>query len=324
MKALVTGATGFVGSHLVDRLLAAGDEVTALVRSPTKAAGLAERGVRLVQGDLHDLRALADAARGQDVVQHVAALVGAVDEAEFLRANRDGTANLVTAVQREAPRARFVLTSSLAAAGPATRGTPRRADAPEQPVTMYGRSKLASERVVRESGLDWVIVRPPAVYGPRDRDNFLAVFKAARWGLCPVFGTGDQELSMVYAPDLAEALDLAGRTVGIGGHAYFANHPEVVTSGQVVREIARAAGRSVRLVPIPRSVAGLALGFAGGMATLLKRKTILRADKAHEFFQPAWTGDVGPFLRDTGWQPAHALRPGLEATYRWYVERGWL
>ncbi|MFL5521190.1 MAG: NAD-dependent epimerase/dehydratase family protein, partial [Gemmatimonadales bacterium] len=115
MKALVTGATGFVGSHLVDRLLAAGDEVTALVRSPTKAAGLAERGVRLVQGDLHDLRALADAVRGQDVVQHVAALVGAVDEAEFLRANRDGTANLVTAVQREAPEARFVLTSSLAA-----------------------------------------------------------------------------------------------------------------------------------------------------------------------------------------------------------------
>lgn len=324
MKSLVTGATGFVGSHLVDRLLAAGDQVTALVRSPAKAAGLAERGVRLVQGDLHDARALAEAAHGQDVVHHVAALVGAVDEAEFLRANREGTANVVAAVRQEAPNARFVLTSSLAAAGPATRGTPRRADEPEQPVTMYGRSKLASERVVRESGLDWVIARPPAVYGPRDRDNFLAVFKAARWGLCPVFGTGDQELSMVYAPDLAEALHLAGATPGVGGHAYFVNHPEIVTSGQVVREIARAAGRSVRLVPIPRSVAELALGVAGGTATLLKRKTILRADKAHEFFQPAWTGDVHPFLRDTGWQPAHPLRQGLEATYRWYVERGWL
>jgi nucleoside-diphosphate-sugar epimerase len=324
MKSLVTGATGFVGGHLVDRLLAAGHEVTALVRSPAKAAGLAGRGVLLVAGDLHDERALLDAARGQDVVHHVAALVGAVDEAEFLRANREGTANLVRAVQAAAPGARFVLTSSLAAAGPAVRGIPRTADQPEQPVTMYGRSKLASERVVRESGLDWVIARPPAVYGPRDRDNFLAVFKASRLGLLPVFGDGTQELSMVYAPDLADALVLAGATAGIAGRTYFVNHPEIVTSGGVVREIARAAGRRVRLLPLPRTVAELALGAVGGTAALLKRKTILRADKANEFFQPAWTGDVAPFLRDTGWQPAHALRPGMEATYRWYVEQGWL
>lgn len=324
MKSLVTGATGFVGSHLVDRLLAAGDEVTALVRSPAKARGLAERGVRLVAGDLHDEGALREAVRGQDVVHHVAALVGAVDEAEFLRANREGTANVVRALQEAAPGARLVLTSSLAAAGPAARGTPRRADAPLQPVTMYGRSKLASEQEVRGSGLDWVIARPPAVYGPRDRDNFLAVFKASRFGLLPVFGDGTQELSMVFAPDLADALALAGTAPGIGGRDYFVNHPEIVTSGQVVQEIARAAGRRVRLLPIPRPVAELALGVAGGTATLLKRKTILRADKANEFFQPAWTGDAEPFLRDTGWRPAHALRPGLEATYRWYVEQGWL
>jgi nucleoside-diphosphate-sugar epimerase len=324
MKSLVTGATGFVGSHLVDRLLAAGHEVTALVRSPAKAAGLAERGVRLVAGDLHDERALLEAARGQDVVHHVAALVGAVDEAEFLRANREGTANLVRAVQAGAPAARFVLTSSLAAAGPAARGTPRTTEEPERPVTMYGRSKRASERVVRESGLDWVIARPPAVYGPRDRDNFLAVFKASRLGLLPVFGDGTQELSMVYAPDLADALFLAGTAPGVGGRAYFVSHPEIVTSAGVVEEIARAAGRRVRLLPLPRPVAELALGAVGGTAALLKRKTILRADKANEFFQPAWTGDVAPFLRDTGWQPAHALRPGMEATYRWYVEQGWL
>ncbi|MCU0621490.1 MAG: NAD(P)H-binding protein, partial [Gemmatimonadales bacterium] len=164
MKALVTGATGFVGSHLVDRLLGAGDAVTALVRSPAKAAGLAQRGVTLVPGDLHDRDALARAARGQDVAYHVAALVGAVDEAEFLRANREGTANVVQALEAEAPAARLVLVSSLAAAGPAPRGAPRGVEAPEAPVTMYGRSKLASEAVVRASGLGWVIARPPAVY----------------------------------------------------------------------------------------------------------------------------------------------------------------
>ncbi len=129
---------------------------------------------------------------------------------------------------------------------------------------------------------------------------------------------------MVYAPDLAVALHLAGRTPGLEGRTYFVNHPEVVTSGEVVREIARAAGREVRLVPLPRPLAEVALGAAGGIAALLGRKTILRADKANEFFQPAWTGDAGPFMRDTGWQPAHALRPGFEATLAWYREHGWV
>ncbi|HEX5635058.1 MAG TPA: NAD-dependent epimerase/dehydratase family protein, partial [Gemmatimonadales bacterium] len=266
MRTFVTGATGFVGSHLLDTMLAAGDEVTALVRSPARAAGLAERGVRLVQGDLHDARALAQAAEGADAVYHVAALVGAVDEAEFLRANRDGTRHVVQAVKDASPGARLVLVSSLAAAGPAERGAPRPVDEPEQPVTMYGRSKLASERVVRESGLDWVIARPPAVYGPRDRDNFLTLFRIARFGICPVFGDGTQELSLVYAPDLAEALRLAGVTPGIGGRAYFVNHPEIVTSGDVVRQIGRVTGREVRLVPVPRALAEVALGVAGGTA----------------------------------------------------------
>jgi nucleoside-diphosphate-sugar epimerase len=322
VRTFVTGATGFVGSHLVDALLAAGDEVTALVRSPAKAAGLAARGVRLVQGDLHDAAALRRGVEGADAVQHVAALVGAVDEAEFLRANRDGTRHVVEAVRDAAPGARLVLTSSLAAAGPAERGAPRTVEAPERPVTMYGRSKLASEQVVRESGLDWVIARPPAVYGPRDQDNFLTLFKIARWGVCPVFGDGTQELSLVYAPDLAEGLRLAGATPGLGGRAYFVNHPEIVTSGDVVRQIGRVTGREVQLLPVPRALAELALGVAGGTASLLKRKTILRADKAHEFFQPAWTGDAAPFLRDTGWVPRHALVPGLEATWAWYRERG--
>jgi nucleoside-diphosphate-sugar epimerase len=324
MKALVTGATGFVGSHLVDRLLAAGDEVTALVRTPAKAVGLAERGVRLVQGDLHDMAALREAARGQDVAYHVAALVGAMDEAEFLRGNREGTANVVAAMEAVAPYARLVLVSSLAAAGPARAGQPRRdAEAPA-PVTMYGRSKLASEEVVRASGLPWVISRPPAVYGPRDTDNFVTLFRIARFGVSPVFGDGSQQISLIYAPDLADALRLAGTTPAIEGRTYFTNHPEIVTTRDLVRLIGSTMGRRVRVVPVPRLFAQLALGAAGGVAGLLNRKTILRADKANEFFQAAWTADPAPLMGDTGWQPAHDAARGLAETWKWYRESGWL
>lgn len=324
MKAFVTGATGFVGGHLVDRLLAAGDEVTALVRSPAKAAGLAERGVRLVRGDLEARDALREAAAGADVVYHVAALVGAVDEAEFLRANREGTASVVAAVREVAVSARFVQVSSLAAAGPAARGRPRAAHEPEAPVTMYGRSKLAAEQVVRESGLRWVIVRPPAVYGPRDADNFITLFRALRWGVAPIFGDGTQELSLVHVEDLAAGIRAAGVAADVERRAWFVHHPEVVTSADVVRGIARELGRGVTVLPLPRVVAAAALGVTGRLATLLKRKTILRADKVHEFFAPAWTGDVAPFLAATGWQPRFDLAAGLAHTHAWYREAGWL
>lgn len=324
MKATVTGGTGFVGSHLIDRLLAGGHEVTALVRSPAKAAGLEARGVRLVAGDLHSESAIRDAVRGQNVVYHAAALVAAKDEAEFLHANRDGTANVVRAMEQVAPYARLVLVSSLAAAGPAALGIPRTVDHPDAPVTMYGRSKSAAEQAVRQSHLPWVIARPPAVYGPRDRDNFLQVFKLVRSGFAPLFGDGSQELSMVYVTDLARGLELIGTTPGIESRAYFTNHPEIVTTADLVRRIGTLMGRDVRVIPIPQPVAKAVLGAAGQVAALFGNRTILRADKAHDFFSPGWTGDPTPLMSDTGWQPEYDLDRGLAATRAWYREAGWL
>ncbi len=324
MKALVTGATGFVGGHVVDRLLARGDAVTALVRTPSRATALAQAGVRLVQGDLDSHDAMAEAAAGQDVIYHAAALTGAVDEAEFLAANRDGTANLARAAQREGAAPRFVLVSSMAAGGPASRNVPRRADGLDAPVTMYGRSKLASEQVLRGEPLPWVILRPPTVYGPRDRDNLITVFKAARLGIAPVFGDGSMEVSVVHVEDLADAIVLAGITPGIQQRSYYVNHPEVLSSAALVREIGRTMGRDVSLLPIPEWAARLALTATGAWAAALRRKTILRADKANEFYQAAWTGDPSPFIADTGWTPRFDAATGLAHTHAWYRNAGWL
>lgn len=322
MKALVTGATGFVGSHLAEALRSRGDDVTALVRSPARAAALGPLGVRLVRGDLDDTDSLARAVEGQDVVFHVAGLVAARDEAEFLRCNRDGTAHLVAAADR-ARVSRLVYVSSMAAGGPAERGRPLVGTEPPRPVTAYGRSKLEGEVAVRAGATPWVIVRPPTVYGPRDRE-VLKVFRMARWGVAPVFGDGSQELSAVHGADLADALVAAGTAAATPGKVYYACHPEVVTSAELVRAVGRAMGRRVRLVPLPHALGRSMLGVTELGARLAGQTTILTRDKANEFFQAAWTGDPGPLTRDSGWRAKHDLASGLADTYRWYQSAGWL
>ena len=324
MRVMLTGATGFVGSHLVDRLLARGHEVTALVRSPRRAAPLAGRGVRLVEGDLADLDAIARATAGQQVIHHVAALTGAVDEAEFLATNRDGTARLLEAATA-AGASRFVLVSSGAAGGPTRRGVPATGAHAAGPVTMYGRSKLAAEEVVTAGAIPWTVLRPPAVYGPRDTENFLAVFRAIRrFGMAPVFGDGSQELSLVHAVDLAEACALAGEREEATGRVYYVNHPEVVSSRELIRAIGRSIGRDPTVLPLPEWITRGVLTVTGGWAALRGQKTILRADKANEFYQEAWTGDPGAFIADTGWRPAYDLATGLADAVAWYRREGLL
>ena len=322
MNALVTGGTGFVGRHLIDALLRRGETVTALLRSPRKAGGLAARGVRLVPGDLGDAAALRAASDGQNIIYHVAGRIAARSEAEFLAVNRDGVAQVVAAAS-DVSHARIVLVSSLAAGGPAARGQRLRGDESPHPVTAYGRSKLAGETAVREGALPWTIVRPPAVYGPGDRE-VLTVFRAARLGVAPVFGDGAQELSLVYGPDLAEALVAAGVSPATAGRVFYACHPEILTSKAMVRGIGTAMGRAVRIITLPRWIAAGALALTSGVARLARRATILTPDKANEFFAPAWTCDPEPLEVATGWRAAHDLASGAAETAAWYRAAGWL
>jgi nucleoside-diphosphate-sugar epimerase len=322
MKVLVTGATGFVGGHLVDELMDRSAEITVLARSASKAADLASRGIRVISGDLHHTGGLEQAARNQDVVYHVAGVVAARDEAGFRRANEEGTRNLLAAIERQG-RSRFVLVSSLAAAGPAQSGAPLTGSEPPHPVTAYGRSKLAAEQLVRSSSLCWSIVRPPIVYGPRDRE-VLKVFRLAKLGLAPVFGDGSQELSAVHARDLAKALVAVVATETTAGRTYHACHPQVFTSGELGRTVAAAMGRSVITLRVPLAIGRALLAVTEITARVTGSVTILTTDKANEFFQPAWTADPSALSRDTGWQAQYDLSSGLTDTYRWYREAGWL
>jgi nucleoside-diphosphate-sugar epimerase len=315
----LTGATGFVGSHLLERL---GDrEVSLLVRDPERARGLAGAGRRLVAGGLGDGRALDALVEGAVVVIHVAGAIAARSETEFLAVNRDGTAAVAQACRRGGVR-RMVYVSSLAVTGPSGDGRPVRDGDRPRPVTPYGRSKLAGEEAVRASGVEHVIVRPPVVYGPRDR-QLLRLFRLARRGAAPLLGDGSQVLSLVHAADLADAL-LAAAGRGAPGATYHAAHPETVTQRELALAIGRAVGRAPLVVPLPVPVVRAALAVSGLASRLTGRPSLLDPAKAPELLARAWTCASEGLARDAGWAARIPLAEGLAATASWYREAGWL
>jgi nucleoside-diphosphate-sugar epimerase len=325
VKALVTGGTGFVGSHLVEHLLAAGHDVTCLVRSAAKAEALfAARRPRIVQGPLDDAAAVRQAAAGADVVFHIAGITSARFRGEFFAVNEGGTRAVLEALPDGLRR--FVLVSSLAAAGPTTRGRPLEGHERSAPITAYGASKLAAEVAVRNARFPWTIVRPPAVYGPRDVE-FLRVFRMVRAPFVPVFGDGRQELTFVYVDDLAQAFIAIAEADAAAGKLYYGTHPEIVDQRGFMAAVARAVrsdGRVPRVLPIPALPARAGLWLTGTAALLAGRATVLTADKANEFLAESFACSPAALERDTGWRAVHRLSSGIPLTAAWYREHKWL
>lgn len=322
MKAFVTGATGFLGTHLVQALQARGDEVTCLVRSPAKAATRAWRDVRMVRGDLNDPAALRDGCEGADVIFHIAGRIAARNQDEFMASNRDGTANVLEAAAATPPR-RFVFVSSLAVAGPTVPGQPVNESGRPAPVTPYGRSKLAGEVLVKAAPFPWTIVRPAVVYGEWD-EALLDLFRLARRGLVPMFGDGSQEISVIHGADLAAAFVAVATSERAAGRVYFASHRTAITTRELALAVGRAVGRRPRLIPLPEPVARAVLWTVGTAARLTGRAAVLSPERAPEFFAPAWTCSADALRADTGWDARVALDPGLERAAAWYREAGWL
>ena len=320
-RVAITGASGFVGSHLLERLR--DHEVAVLVRGDRAAAALlaGDPRRRLVRGSVGDEAALDALVADAEVVYHVAGLVAARSEAEFLAVNRDGAAALARACRRAGVR-RLVCVSSLAVTGPSEAGRPVHDGTWPRPVTPYGRSKLAGEDAVRDSGVEHVIVRPPVVYGPRDR-QLLRLFRLARRGIVPLLGDGTQQLSLIHAADLADAIVAAGDS-GLAGRTYHAAHPETVTQRALAAAIGRAVGRSPVLVPLPAPLVRAVLALSGVASWLTGTPTLLGPAKAPELLAPGWTCASDGLARDTRWHARIAHGDGLAATATWYADAGWL
>ncbi len=326
--AFVTGGTGFVGSHLVEALLARGySEVRCLVRSRLK--WLEGLDVVVVKGDMDDLDALRIGCEGVDYVFHVAAVTGTkakTTEAEFRAANVTATERLLEIVEAVAPRVRkVVVTSSLAAVGLCEGGVADEST-PLRPVSGYGRSKAEMESIVAKwfDRLPIVIVRPPAVYGPREEDIY-TFFKTLNGGLCPIVGRGlEPEINLVFGSDLVRGMVQAAESESTSGNVYFLGSNEDV-SWRRVRDAAREAlGRRVFTLTIPESLVEPVGAFVEGVGRIAGRHTPLDREKAREIRFACKRCRSDRARADFGYEARVSIEEGIRETIAWYRSAGWL
>ncbi len=319
LPVLVTGAAGFIGSHLVERLVALGARVRCLVRRTSRRDRLPQ-GVELAFGELATGEGVAEAARGIALVFHVAGVTKALLSETYHSGNVLATRNLLRALGQNCHR--LVQVSSLAAAGP---GSPVTEDSAPQPVSVYGRSKLAAEEAVRASPFASrsVIVRPPVVFGPRDTD-VLELLRAARRGWMPVVGRPRSRFSLIYVEDLVEGLLAAAASQDAGGRIYFLAAPEPLTWRDFAHAVGQVLGRKVRLVRVPAPLAWLAAWGSELASRWRGRPGIFSRDKLREALAGDWVCDVTRAQRELGFTARTPLAQALRRTVQWYREAGWL
>lgn len=327
MKVLLTGANGFVGSHVLDRLRARRLPTVLLLRPTSDRSFIAGQipEVEVRTGGIDQPASLDAALEGVTHVIHCAGATKALNTDGFFAVNQLGTRNLVEAVNRRGGQIqRLVLISSLAAAGPGTTEHPRQESDPPKPVSDYGKSKLAAEReVITGCKTDWTIIRPPGVYGPRDRE-FLRLFKTVQAHVLPRFGGGGQQLTLVYAPDLAAAIVAAMTHVNAGREVFFAGSPEVVTAAELAQRIATESGAWTMPLPLPNAALWLACQWAELLSRFTGKPNVLSAQKWVELKAPGWVCDVSKLKGEVGYDCRTSLAAGVAQTRAWYRAQGWL
>jgi len=321
---LLTGGTGFVGSHVLERLRTDGAPVRCLVRPKAgRELDAASMGAtEVVVGDLETGAGLKEALAGVETVIHLAGVTKAVWRDEYYDGNVRATANLLLAMAGTS--ARLVHVSSLAAIGPAESARrPVDEETEPHPLTHYGRSKLEGERLVRASRPDAVIVRPPVVYGPRDTDVFQVLKPIAKGWSLQMTG-GERWFSMIYVRDLAAGLaGLAASQAG-AGRAYYLAHERPVSWNGLAAAAARIMGVKLRTVPIPPALARAVGVCADAWSHVAGQPSIISREKIVEGLCQAWICDTGRARAELGFRAPTDLDDGLARTLAWYKEAGWL
>jgi nucleoside-diphosphate-sugar epimerase len=316
---LVTGGSGFIGSHLVERLCCGGERVRCLLRRKNYT-GLPPQA-EAVFGELISGAGLEEALQGVDTVIHVAGVTKALAVDDYYAGNLRATENLARAMARRAIR--LVHVSSLAAAGPSLDGTPLGEDAAPHPLTHYGKSKLSAEHVVRELIPNAVIVRPPVVYGPRDMDVF-QILKSFTRGIAFQLAGGERWFSAIYVKDLVDGLITAARATRAAGRTYFLANSKPVSWSELGAATARIVGRKARILRVPGSMAYAAGWCAEMWAHLTGKPGIISREKVREAQCPYWTCDARRAAEEIGFEARTPLEEGLAETLAWYREAGWL
>ncbi len=326
MKALVTGATGFIGSHLVELLLRKGYSVRCLLRKTSDTVWLDGLPIEKVYGGLSDLPALQAAVEGVEYVYHSAGLTKAKTAEGYFTANAVGTQNILAAtLNHNLKLKRFVLVSSQTAAGPSPGKTPITEEKSPRPITNYGRSKWEAERECHRlmQMIPITIVRPPAVYGPRDRDVF-EFFHTMSRGLQPMVGWEEKYVSLIHVADLVTGIVMAAEAEKAAGQTYFITSKDVYGWREIGDTTREALGRSAFRLRIPEFGVYALAAVAELLAVFSSKPALINIEKARDMVQDYWTSDGGKARRDLGFESQISLRDGIRSTVAWYREKGWL
>lgn len=327
VKILVTGASGFLGSHIAEQLAQEGHEVRVLLRRTSSREFLQGFKHEEAIGDVADADSLPAAVEGIEGVAHAAGLVKARSEDHFASVNGRGTANLLAAIEKHAPNfQRFVYVSSLSAHRPSPDGKPAPVDAEPQPVSAYGRTKLLGEVAVRESPLasKSVVLRMPVIYGPRD-PALVPFFQLARFRFAPLLMGGHNQVSVVYADDAASAvIRVLTSEADVVGKVYTPEDGEVHTWRGLLEAVEAYVGRRALRIPVPLiGYQAAALGTEA-VGKVLRRPVIFTRDKVREMSQRAWVCSAESLTRDTGWKAEVDITEGARRTGEWYRVHKWI
>ncbi len=327
MLAVVSGGTGFIGSHVVDTLIERGFRVRCLIRPTSNLRWLEDKNVELVECSLSDQEALNDACKGASYIIHCAGAIAAHTLDEYIRHNKGATEHMLRAALTTASTLkRFVHLSSMAACGPAPdKEHPLRSDTECRPITAYGISKLEAEKAVAHAmgRLPITVIRPPAVYGERDEAT-LSFFRMLPYRIAPLIGFGVKWISVVHVSDLVRGLVDAMQSEKTISKTYFLSDKQVCNWDHIATEASSILGVKAIKLHLPHAIVLLVGLISGYLSRLRKKNAVFNYEKAVDFIQPYWICDIEEAKQDFGYVPQQSLRAGLTRTLEWYKNNGWL
>jgi dihydroflavonol-4-reductase len=326
MKIFVTGATGFVGSFLTERLVAAGHQVTCLVRKKSNLRWIADLDVQCYYGSLQDKNSLIRGLEGMQMVYHVAGVTKARTKEEYFAGNLDGTKNLLdAALQYKDKIKRFILVSSQTAVGSSPTIIPIDETQPAKPLTDYGRSKRAGEEYALSlmSELPVTIVRPPAVYGPRETD-ILEFFRTVKFGIIPQLSGSEKYLSLIHVRDLCRGIEMAAENPKAVGQIYFITSDKPYAWGEVARTTLRIMEKKGIRLPVPLGLMKSIAYISEGISALTKKPALINKQKIIDMEQEFWTCSAEKARKELGFECEISLEDGIKETLAWYREHNWL
>lgn len=324
--AVVTGANGFVGSHLVDYLLSKNFEVRCIVRKSSNLQWLEEKNVKIFDCGLFDKEGLKEAFKDVNYIFHVAGVVKAKNEAGYFKGNVETTKNLLeVALESKSTIQRFLVVSSLTVTGPSNQGIPVNEYSECNPITNYGKSKLETEKLALsyKDRLPITICRAPAIYGERDTEIFI-YFQVFNRGLTTMIGFDKKELSLLHVADLAEGLYLAAVSEKSNGEIYFISSEKFYNWNEVGEITSKVLGKKAFRIRIPHFIVFIIAAFAQFFAMFSSKPATLNIEKAKDLTQRFWICDTSKAMRELGYRQKVSIEEGIKRTCEWYKQMKWI